>query len=98
MPLTPEPPLEPPLPGEVTSAPPEEATPAAERQWSSPTEVVMRLSPEYLRELEAGEEFKLRPPELKPSQILAQLENRQPTSFAPKIISPLQDDSAQAHP
>ncbi len=92
MPPANDPLVEPPLPGEF--APDAAANPVSSTapvNWTSTTEVVMRLNAEQLRELDADGELRLQPPELKASQILAQLEQRQPSIYAPKF-DPLQDE------
>jgi len=86
-------PLEPPLPGEEHPLLPQESAPVQGAQYVGSTEVVMRLNAEQLRELEADNDLKLLPPELKPSQILAQLEKRQQTKPVPQPIDPLLDVS-----
>lgn len=84
-------PMEPPLPGQDVSQTPQPASPTSTAHWISSTEVVMRLDAEQLRELEADDELKLLPPELKPTQILAQLEKRQQTKPVPQAVNPFLD-------
>jgi hypothetical protein len=86
-------PLEPPLPSEAQAAPSPVAANEPVGQWTSPSEVTMRLSAEQLRELEADDDFKLMPPEMKPAQILAQLEKRQQTKPVPQPINPFLDEA-----
>jgi hypothetical protein len=92
LPLTPLP-LEPPLPGEKVSAAPSAPAQVTEKTWIGSSEVVMRLNAEQLRELEADGEMKLLPPELKASQVLAQLEKRQQTRPVPQPVNPFLDVS-----
>ena len=86
-------PLEPPLRGEEHPAVPAVSASVPATQWTSSTEVVMRLDAEQLRELENHGELKLLPPELKPTQVLAQLENRQQTKPVPQAANPFLDVS-----
>jgi hypothetical protein len=53
----------------------------------------MRLNAEQLRELEADNDLRLLPPELKPTQVLAQLENRQQSKPVPQPVNPFLDVS-----
>lgn len=85
--------MEPPLPGEEVPLLPQESAPANAVQYVSSTEFVMRLNAEQLRELEADNDLKLLPPELKPTQILAQLEKRQQTRPVPQPVNPFLDVS-----
>lgn len=85
-------PMEPPLPGEEPRAAPKHSPASPPSKWTSPTEVVMHLNSEHLRELEDEVELKLLPPELKPSQILAQLENRQQAKPVPQPSNPFLDE------
>lgn len=86
-------PLEPPLPGEDAPIAPPATAPAAATTWTGSSEVVMRLNAEQLRELEADGEMKLLPPELKASQVLAQMEQRQQTRAVPQPVNPFLDVS-----
>ncbi len=92
LPLEPLPP-EPPLPGEEPRTAPQASTAAPPTKWTSPTEVVMHLNDEHLRELEDEAEMKLLPPELKSSQVLAQLEKRQQSKPVPQPVNPFLDES-----
>jgi hypothetical protein len=90
LPLAPIP--EPPLPGQEQPAA-QAAAASSTTRWNSPAEVVMHLDAEQLRELEANDEFKLLPPELKPAQVLAQMENRQQAKPVPQPVNPFLDVS-----
>jgi hypothetical protein len=84
--------VEPPLPGEEVPQLPQEPAAVPTPQYVGSTEVVMRLNADQLRELEADNDLKLLPPELKPAQILARLEQRQQTKPVPQPINPLLDE------
>jgi hypothetical protein len=86
-------PLEPTLPGEEYPLEPQDSVPVQAAHYVGSTEVVIRLNAEQLRELEADGDLKLLPPELRASQVLAKLENRQQTRPVPQPVDPLLDVS-----
>jgi hypothetical protein len=86
-------PLQPTLPVEEVSFVVLPATMPNATLWTSPTEVMMRLNAEQLRELEAAGDLKLLPPELKASEVQAKLENRQQTLAAPQPVNSFLDVS-----